>query len=99
MLNGYEIFFTEPGAAEEKFCLICHSRCGVRRNVTGPTNLGAALAKKNTLHDVFTCPHAEQEWHDQAQRLVIAIEEMPSKTVAGLMQKDLDELLTEQNLA
>jgi hypothetical protein len=99
MLRGYDIFFTEPGAAQEMFCSICHSRCEVRRNVSGPTDFGSAMAKKNKPHDVFTCPHTNEEWHEQAQRLVLAIEEMPSKTVAGLMQKDLEELLAEQNLA
>jgi hypothetical protein len=99
MENGVEIFFLEPGAAQEMSCRVCDSKCTVRRNVYGPTGFVAAIGKKQKLHDVFTCPHAGEAWHDQARRLQHVIEAMPSKRVAELMRLDLEELLAEHRLA
>ena len=98
MQNGVDVFFLEPGTAQEMYCRVCHSKCDVRRDVYGPTGFAMAVGKKKKLHDVFTCPHAQEGWHDQALALKRAIEETPSKSVAALMRQDLAELLAEQGL-
>jgi len=98
MQNGVDVFFLEPGTAQEMYCRVCGSKCDVRRDVYGPTSFAMAMGQKKKLHDVFTCPHVEEAWHHQALQLQRAIEEMPSKSVANLMRQDLQELLQEQGL-
>ena len=56
------------------------------------------MVKHEHLHDFFCCPHTNKEWHEQALKIVLAIEETPSKRIAALMQQDLLALLTENNI-
>lgn len=98
MQNGVDVFFLEPGSKKEMYCRICNSKCDVRRNVYGPASFAMAVGRKKKLHDVFTCPHAEEEWHGRAGKLVEEIEDTPSETVADLMRKEFEELLDEQDL-
>ena len=98
MHNGLEIFFVEPGTVETMTCRVCGTTCAVQRDAYGPTSLAMAMAKNKKQHDVFTCPHAGEDWHEQALALIQAIEATPSKRVAELMRLDLQELLAEQEL-
>ena len=91
----YDLFFTEPGTVEEMFCMVCGTHCNVERNQYGPTSYMGYLAKRDRLHDKFSCPHSNTSWHEQALELVKQIEENPSKRVPELMRKDLEELLQE----
>ena len=79
MHSGVEIFFVEPGTVQEMNCRVCGRHCQVRRDAYGPTSLAMAMAKKKKKHDVFTCPHAGQEWHEQAYALIQAIEATPTR--------------------
>ena len=96
MWAGYEVFTPDAGKVEEMHCRVCNAKCLVERNVYGSRGFAAAMARKKSHFDHFYCPYAEMDWHEQALKIMKAIEEMPSKRVAALMQKDLDELL-EQN--
>jgi hypothetical protein len=93
-MKGYDSFFEAPGNVTEHICQVCGSVCMVERNRLGPTGWAAAIAKAETLHDYFHCPHHDQPWHSQALELVQAIESTPSKRIASLMQLDLIDLLT-----
>ena len=96
--KGYDYFIADPGT-EEKHCRVCGTKCEASRNVYGPTGFAAAMAQDVRLHDMFVCPHAGQVWHDQALRLVLAIEDTPSKRVASLMKQDLVDLLQEHGIS
>jgi hypothetical protein len=98
MRLGYEIFYTDPGKAADMRCRVCGSVCTVKRNVYTPANFEMALNKVSDLYDVFTCPHAGKGWHEQAVRLLLAIEETPSKRLAGLMKLDLKDILEENGI-
>ena len=93
MWAGYELFTPDPGTVEEMHCRVCNSKCLVRRNMYGPTGFTMAMARRQRHHDLFYCPHAKQDWHEKAVKLFRAIEEMPSRRLAELMHKDLDDLL------
>jgi len=93
--KGYDLFLTGPGSVEEMFCQVCHIKCEGTRNVYGPTSFGAAMAKNFRYHDVFACPNKDEEWHEQTLRIVLAIEETPSKRIMELMRLDLEDLLRE----
>lgn len=93
--TGYDFFIGEANGGEEHHCRVCGSLCRVSRDVFGPTSWGTAMARKFTHHDEFVCPHTDKPWHEQALKLVMAIDETPSKRIAALMQADLEDLLRE----
>jgi hypothetical protein len=96
--KGYDLFYTEPDSELEMRCQVCGTICDVVRSVTGPTSMAEAMAKRGHWHDVFSCPHSSEPWHEQALQLVIAIEESPSKRLIALMRQDLEDILREQGL-
>jgi hypothetical protein len=93
MLKGYDFFFRDPGTVDEICCRVCGAKCRVERNAYGPTGWAAAMAKHSCYHDKFTCPHGGEEWHEKALKLVEAINETPSRTIARLMKLDLKRIL------
>jgi hypothetical protein len=98
MLKNYDFFSTEPGSSEELNCSVCGTKCDIERNIYGPSGWIAAMGKVSSYHDIFTCPHAGKEWHEQALKLVLVIEETPSKRVLELMRLDLGDLLSENGV-
>jgi hypothetical protein len=94
MLKGYDLFVTAPGSVDETYCRVCGTKCRVERNTYGPTGWIAAMARHSCYHDKFICPHGDKEWHEQALKLVQAIEETPSKRTAELIKLDLEEILS-----
>ncbi len=97
-MKGYDNFYEKPGEVQEQTCQVCGSLCEVKREQMGPTGWVEAMAKRTHLHDYFHCPHSGKEWHERALKIVLAIEETPSKRVAALMQQDLVDLLTENDI-
>jgi len=98
MMKGYDAFFERPGEVQVRTCQVCATECLVERDKVGPTSFASAVASRHARHDFFRCPNADESWHEQALRLVRAIEETPSKRVASLMKDDLRDLLREQGI-
>jgi hypothetical protein len=92
-MKGYDTFFEKPGEIQEHNCMVCGSLCSVQRNQLGSISWASAMAHKSTPHDYFYCPHIDEDWHTQAEALVQAIENTPSKRVAELMKLDLEDIL------
>ncbi|MBT3187365.1 MAG: hypothetical protein HOG15_12350 [Anaerolineae bacterium] len=95
MRLNYEVFYETPDTVKEKSCQVCGSACDVTRGVYGPSNFIEAKNKMADLYDVFSCPNTDKDWHELALKLLMAIDEMPSKRVAALMRLDLQDLLNE----
>lgn len=93
--RGYDIIFTEVNAMDAVDCRVCGAPMKVRRNVLASAGFAAALARTTGEHDVWTCSHSEEEWHQRARELVHAIEREPSRRVAALRRMDLEELLAD----
>lgn len=91
--GGYTCFTPDPGKWKTAKCKVCGSECDVKRNVLGPRSWVGAMAKIETLHDLFTCPHTGEKWHIQAYELLISIENNPSERYKEMVQSELDELL------
>jgi hypothetical protein len=92
---GFELFYTTPRQIEKMSCRVCGTNCDVQREVYEPANFVMAQAKISDLYDVFSCPMAGLEWHEEALKLVQAIEQTTSKRVADLMRQDLADILRE----
>ncbi|MFQ5583538.1 MAG: hypothetical protein ACE5GL_03790 [Calditrichia bacterium] len=98
MFKGYDVFYKTPGVVDEIHCRVCHTKCEVERNVRATGSWIEAMGKSYNYYDVFTCPHTGKEWHEQALRLVRAIEETPGKRVASLLRLDLEDLLSQAGI-
>jgi hypothetical protein len=51
------------------------------------------MTGNHTRHDSFRCPNIGKDWHDKAVKLVMAINDTPSKSIAAIMNKDLEDVL------
>ena len=96
--KGYDVFFTLPNTADHKLCKVCNSECNVERNVLGPTGHLSAMTGNHTRHDSFRCSNIGKDWHDKAVKLVMAINDTPSKSIAAVMSKDLQGVLKQHSL-
>lgn len=76
----------DPGevpANTEVFCGICKSKCEERRNIDGPRGFVQAMGRGTSLHDAWHCPHINDDWHEQAERLL----EMANATPSVFLEK------------
>ena len=93
--TGLTIFNTNPGEKEEMYCNVCDSKCKVKRDVYWYKDFGSAMAKKKSRFDQFRCPHAEEEWHQKLEKLVIQKRENHSIKIDELLQEEIEEIKTE----
>ena len=91
---GYNSFRFEEKPIKIPECNICGRLCS-EQQLLAPINFIASLAGKKKIHYHYYCQNSFKEWHNEAYKLVLVINEMPSKSVRELMQKDLEELLNE----
>ena len=97
-LKGYDFFTALPDTVDEMVCKVCGEVCDAKRGISGPMSWAGAMAKKNTLHDSFSCPHSGTEWHEQALKIVRAIEEQSSLSVRKLMENDLVRIIKKKKV-
>jgi hypothetical protein len=91
---GINVFYTVPGEEPyKKNCLVCGSLFKKLEQVNGPTSFASAMAGVSSTHDYYYCEHSDEEWHFKALKLYRAIQEMPSVSIAKIMQQDLEDIL------
>ncbi len=89
---GYDYFTPDPGEWEFKRCKACGMECDVERNHIGQrTRWGS----NDSVFDIFSCPNADVSWHTEVIKILQAIKDTPSKRIAAIMKKDVDDLLIE----
>ena len=96
--KGYDFFTTKPDTIDEMVCKVCGEVCDVKRGVSGPMSWGMAMAKKNTIHDSFSCDHTDEAWHKQALEIVRAIKDCPSPSVRKIMDNDLVRIIKKKKV-
>ena len=87
--SGWEYFTPEPGKVKEMFCRVCKAKMDVKRNVNGPTGWAEAVGGRKHLHDAFSCPFAQEDWHRQARVLKQRIQDETSKSMTTILKKEL----------
>lgn len=95
---GYDIFFEKPNSNKSHTCNVCGTATTVEVAVKSHNSMIHALSKPPEEFDIHRCTYTNEEWHNTAYKLIKAIEETPSKTIAEIMRKDLLEIL-EQHTA
>jgi len=83
----------KPNTFKEIYCPVCGARNLEERNQLGPTFHVEGMEDIDVLHDLFYCPHEEQDWHLEAADLCYKIQGISSQKVGDLYQRDLDEIL------
>jgi hypothetical protein len=53
------------------------------------------MSGSKSLHDAFSCPHAGEDWHDKAIKLIQEHENTSSKRVKDLILQDINDVLDE----
>lgn len=91
--KGYDCAFPDPGAYEKMDCVVCGADMNVTRNVNGPRSMVESMGGSKTLHDKFTCPHTDEDWHKQALNIHRKAEETPSKKIEEILLAEKAEIV------
>ncbi len=89
--NHYNSFSRQPGEVDEINCEVCGSACDVKRDVSGPTSWAGSMAGSKKLHDLFTCPYNDEQWHWETLAMVQELRDTSSPSLRKLIQKDIDK--------
>lgn len=92
-MKGYDSFFPDPGTVDKIECKVCGAVCKITRNVDGATGYAESVSGGTHLHDYFTCPYSDEDWHSQALEIAIEITRCPSPTLRLMMQDDIDHIV------
>jgi hypothetical protein len=93
--TGLTVFNTNPGEKEKMYCNVCDSKCEVKRNVFGYKDFASAMAKHKSRFDQFLCTHAEEDWHQKLEKLVVQRRENYSSKIDQLLQEEIEEIKAE----
>ena len=85
--------FTAPGKLPQASCPVCGQASIIDRDQVVPTCFAEAMAGIQKPHDRVRCPHQDERWHLQAQRLRHESHSTASPRLRALIERDLDELL------
>lgn len=88
-----ESYFPDPDTVDHADCGVCGSRMSVTRGCDGPTNFAMAMSKSTRVHDSFTCPHREEDWHIQVRRLKSDARHTASTRLQNLYEEEIKEIL------
>lgn len=87
----YNSFHRESGAVDEMNCGVCGSVCDVKRGEIGPTSWTGAMAGSKKLHDLFTCPHNDEQWHWETLAMIQELYDTSSPSLRAIIQQDIDD--------
>ena len=90
---GWDFFTPDLGTVESMKCKVCKTKMDVKKNVDTATSYVERLSGISREVDIFTCPHSEENWHQQAMALRKFVSDTPSATLAMLVQRELDNVL------
>ncbi|WP_417380090.1 hypothetical protein [Gimesia sp.] len=99
LFSGKQCLYTKPGERSELYCPICDTKCEVKRNCYGPTCFAEAVGGLGHLHDGFTCPHRDEDWHHYASQLIDQKHKCASRRLQDLIDLDLQETLTRRSIS
>ena len=97
MRSGLEIIFTSPGAYRSMYCPLCMSKMNVTRQ-NGATTFTEAMARRQHIHDAWTCPHVKEDWHVQILKIHEDMEKTSSPSLINIMKKDIAKIIKKRKV-
>jgi len=94
----YACFARPVGQTAHIRCRICGTSCDVEKDQAPLKQWYARGSGMDERHDLFSCPYANDDWHERALKLFMAAEETPSKRIAQLILLDLGDVLGENGI-
>jgi len=83
----------EQGKMKTADCGICGSPMNVKRNVLGPTSWIESMGRGEHLHDSFTCPNFEEDWHEKIVKLKSEARNTASDKIKKILEEEVIEIL------
>ena len=65
----------------------------VKRGVLGPRGFAQAMSGGGSRHDVYTCPHLEEDWHNQVLNLNQEARDTASARLTDILLQEAEEIL------
>jgi hypothetical protein len=62
-------------------------------NQDGATGIMEAMARRSHLHDVWACPYAGEDWHDQLTALRKEIRQTASARLQKMLEEEAAEIV------
>lgn len=87
----YNAFYRKPGEVDSIDCGVCGSACDVKRGEIGPTGFAGSMLGSKTQHDLFTCPHNDEQWHWETLAMVLELKNTCSPSLRAIVQQDIDD--------
>lgn len=94
--SGWDSFTLDPDTHESMDCRVCDTKMDVKRGIVGPRSWAGAMGGPKSKYDHFSCPHAGEDWHDQAYHLKVAAEKSPSQTLTRVFLDEAAEAIREK---
>lgn len=98
LLSRMQYLHAKPGELSELYCPVCDTKCDVERNCYGPTCFAEGVGGLGHVHDHFTCPHQDEDWHYYAIQLIDQKHNCASRRVRELIDLDLQETLATRSV-
>lgn len=83
---------------EKMYCGVCGDLMVAKFGINGPTGSAEAMAGNKHLHDRYTCPNREKDWHEQVVALRMERNDSASAMIGEILDKEI-ELVLEQREA
>jgi hypothetical protein len=74
-------------------CGVCGATANVTRGIHGSTSFAAAMAGSKRHYDKFECPHHDELWHIQAQKLRQEKNQTASAKIAAILEQEIQQIL------
>ncbi len=95
--SGFDYFTPEVGEHQSMYCNACNEEMSVKRDQEIFSSRYPAVGTPSSQTrrvDIFSCPHAGTEWHDQVIALRRFQRDTPSKTLSDLVEPEIQEIIT-----
>ncbi len=83
----------DPGTVKTAECGICGKQMNVKRNVLGATSWAESMGHGKHLHDSFTCPNLNKDWHEKIVSLKCEAHNTASDKIKKILKEEIAELL------
>lgn len=88
------IFTPDFGEVEGPInCGLCNTEMLVTRDCNGPRGWAAAMSGSKSCYDFFHCPHRQEKWHIQAERLRENARSTPSGKLEAMFLEEALEII------